>query len=330
MSNETRTHKEVDPEADARKRRELTHAILDDLRALDRMVREGMFETGVRRIGAEQEMFLIDGGWTPAKASIAMLQRLDDPHYTTELGLFQLEANADPQLFTGDGISKMEKQLDDLVNKARDVAATIGVSPVLIGILPTMRVSDLDLDSMVPSPRYRTLNKAVQEMRGGAFEISIKGLDELMIRHDNVMLEACNSSFQVHFQVEPAEFARLYNLAQVLAGPVMAIACNSPLLFHRRLWAETRIALFRQAVDTRSHTNHLRETEARVSFGTRWVRESVIEIYQEDIARFRTLVGTDLEEDVLAKLDRGEIPQLKALRLHNGTIYRWNRAMSSW
>jgi len=118
----------------------------------------------------------------------------------------------------------------------------------------------------------------------------------------------------------------MYNIAQLLAAPIVAIASNSPLLFGRRLWAETRIALFRQAVDTRSHTHHLRESEARVSFGTRWVRQSVLEIYQEDIARFRTLVGTDLDENPLAKLDRGEAPLLKALRLHNGTIYRWNRA----
>jgi CBS domain-containing protein len=164
------------------------------------------------------------------------------------------------------------------------------------------------------------------DLRGGAFEFSINGTDELIVHHDSVMLEACNASFQVHLQVTPAEFPRMYNIAQVLAGPMVAIASNSPLLFGRRLWAETRIALFRQAVDTRSHAHHLRESEARVSFGTRWVRESVLEIYQEDIARFRTLVGTDLDEDPQAKLARGETPLLKALRLHNGTIYRWNRA----
>ncbi len=321
----TRSHKEVDNEADAQKRRAFMAAILADMRALERMLREDQFESGVRRIGAEQEMFLIDKSWVPAKASLDMIERLNDPHYTTELGLFQLEANADPQTFAGDGISKMEKQLDALVAKAREVALGLGVTPVLIGILPTIRKSDLGLDSMVPSPRYLALNKAMNELRGGAFDFSIKGLDELIIEHDSVMLEACNSSFQVHLQVAPSEFARLYNLSQVLAAPMVAISANSPLLFGRRLWAETRIALFRQAVDTRSHTHHLRETEARVSFGTRWVKQSVAEIYQEDITRFRTLVGTDLEDDVMAKLDRGEIPQLKALRLHNGTVYRWNR-----
>jgi CBS domain-containing protein len=322
----TRAHKELDRETDAKRRREFMRAILADLRALERMIADGLFETDTRRIGAEQEMFLIDDKWAPWNGVLKMLELLRDDHYTTELGQFQIEANCDPQTFTGDGLSRMHVQLDDLVDRARKAATELGGGVVLMGILPTMRKTDLGLDSMVPSVRYQTLNKIVTEMRGGKFEFSIKGLDELIIEHDSVMLEACNSSFQVHLQVSPPEFARLYNIAQVLAGPMMAISANSPIFFGRRLWAETRIALFRQAVDTRSHTHHMRETEARVSFGTRWVKQSVIEIFREDIARFRTLVSTDLDEDAMATLDRGGLPQLKALRLHNGTIYRWNRA----
>lgn len=325
MTTNTRPHKSVEAENDAQRRREFMHAILGDLRALERMLKEGLFEKGVRRIGAEQEMFLIDQTWAPAPGALEMLKRLGDDHFTTELGMFQLEANCDPQPLAGDGLSRMEKQLDELMEKARKAAADIGMQPVLMGILPTMRKSDLGMHNMVPSPRYLALSKVMHELRDGKFEFSIKGLDELIIEHDSVMVEACNSSFQVHFQVDADEFARMYNLAQLLAGPMMAISANSPLLFGRRLWAETRIALFRQAVDTRSHTSHLRESEARVSFGTRWVKESIVEIFQEDIARFRTLVGTDLDEDPMAVLDRGEVPLLKALRLHNGTIYRWNR-----
>jgi CBS domain-containing protein/gamma-glutamylcysteine synthetase len=323
---DTRAHKEIDGQPDAKRRRQFMHAILADVHALERMLKEGRFETGVRRIGAEQEMFLVDRAWAPAKGVLLMLDRLKDSHYTTELGQFQIEANCDPQTFTGTGISELEKQLDALVEKARKAADELDMSAVLMGILPTFRKSDLGLDSMTPSQRYMTLNRVMSELRGGIFEFSIKGLDELIIKHDSVMFEACNSSFQVHFQVEPAEFPRMYNIAQLLAGPMVAISSNSPLLFGRRLWAETRIALFRQSVDIRSHTHHLRESEARVSFGTKWIKESVLEIYREDIARFRTLVGTDLDEDPMAKLDRGEVPLLKALRLHNGTIYRWNRA----
>jgi CBS domain-containing protein len=322
----TRSHKQVDQEQDAQKRREFMHAILADLRALERMLAEKRFESGVRRVGAEQEIFLLDKSWYPARGVLQMLEKLKDPHFTTELGQFQLEANCDPQPFGGRGLSLLEKQLDELVDKARAAAAELDMRTVLMGMLPTIRKEDLSLDAMVPSPRYLAINKAMFDLRGGAFDFSIKGLDELIIQHDSVMVEAGNSSFQVHLQVDADEFARMYNLAQLLAAPMVAISCNSPLLFGKRLWSETRIALFKQAVDTRSHTHHLRESEARVNFGTRWVKDSILEIYQEDVARFRTLVGTDLDEDPMAKLDRGEAPLLKALRLHNGTVYRWNRA----
>ncbi len=323
----TRAHKKIEGDQDdAQRRREFMHAVLGDLKALERMLKEGLFESGVRRIGAEQELFLIDEAWTPAPGALEMLEGLNDPHFTTELGLFQLECNCDPQPLAGDGISRMEKQLDELLDKTRSVAFELGLRPVLMGILPTMRKSDLGLHNMVPSDRYLALSKVMHDLRDGKFEFSIKGLDELIIEHDSVMVEACNSSFQIHYQVDAPEFPRMYNIAQLLAGPLMSISANSPLLFGRRLWAETRIALFRQAVDTRTHTHHLRESEARVSFGTRWLKDSILEIFQEDIARFRALVGTDLDEDPMAVLDQGGVPLLKALRLHNGTIYRWNRA----
>lgn len=323
--DQTRAHKEVEASSDGEKHRDYMVALLQDLQALERMLAEGTFESGMRRIGAEQEVFLVNQSWNPANGALKMLEAMQDEHFTTELGMFQLEANCDPQFLRGDGLSLMHAQLDSLMEKARDAAGSLDMHVVLMGILPTLLKKHLGLDSMVPSQRYQTLNKIVTELRGGKFELSIKGLDELIIDHDSVMLEACNSSFQIHYQVGPEEFARMYNIAQVLAGPIMSIAANSPIAFGRRLWAETRIALFRQAVDTRKPNKQGRETEARVNFGTRWVKKSVSEIYREDIARFRSLVGTDLDEDPMAVLDAGEIPKLKALRLHNGTIYRWNR-----
>ncbi|MCK6574332.1 CBS domain-containing protein [Myxococcota bacterium] len=326
----TREHKQVaqspTPGLDAERHQEFMRALLRDLEAFERMLSEGLFESGVRRIGAEQEMFIIDGAWQAANGVGPLMERLGDKHYTTELGQFQLEANCDPQPLAGDGLARLHAQLDDLVDRARKAAQSLDMNVVLMGILPTLRKADLTLDSMVPSPRYLALNQVVTGMRGGQFKLAIKGLDELSIEHDSVMLEACNSSFQAHLQVDPGDFARQYNLSQVLLAPLMAIAVNSPIFLGKRLWSETRVALFRQAVDTRSHVNHLRETEARVNFGTRWVKQSVTEIFQEDIARYRALVGTDLDEDPIEVLNRGGIPQMKALRLHNGTIYHWNRA----
>jgi len=301
--------------------------LLDDLRTLERILEGGMIEEGVRRIGAEQELFLVDDHWRPAGLATAILADLDDPHFTTELGRFNLEINLDPCLFGGDCLARLEAQLVERLDAVRRVAARHGCEPVLAGILPTIRKSDLGLDNMTPKARYHALNRAMTRMRGGAYEFHIKGLDELIVKHDSVMLEACNASFQVHFQVGAHEFPNLYNVAQVVAAPVLAVSCNSPMLFGRQLWMETRIALFQQAVDTRSFGHWMRERAPRVSFGRRWVRRSVLELFQEDVARFRALVGGEFDgRDSSERLDDGDVPALRALCLHNGTVYRWNRA----
>ena len=219
----------------------------------------------------------------------------------------------------------MESQLDGLIAKAREAARGEDTQVIMTGILPTMEKGDVGLHNQTPNPRYKLLNDTMSELRGDAYEINIKGADEIIVKHDSVMLESANTSFQIHFQVSPGEFARLYNIAQAVCAPVLAIAANSPLLFGKRLWHETRIALFQQSTDTR-RSSHLREQQPRVSFGSRWVHDSVIEIFQEDIARFRVLFAADVEGgDPLEELEQGTTPHLGALRLHNSTVYRWNR-----
>ena len=328
MSNTamTRAHKEIRLERDACAKRTFIRAIIADLRALETMLAAGCFERGTIRIGAEQEMFLVDSNYQASPSVLKMLESLNDSHFTTELGAFQLEANADPQLFEGEAFSRLEAQLNTLMAKVWASAKGLGLDAILTGILPTLSRSDLDDENMVPSPRYIALSKAVSEARGSAFEVLISGLDEVSALHDTVMFEACNSSFQVHLQVEADRFADAYNLAQALAGPMLAVACNSPLLFGRHLWQETRIALFKQAVDTRSKVELSRDSAPRVNFGERYLNDSIIEMFREDIVRHRPLIGLDVIEDSNAVLERGGIPELKALRSHNGTIYRWNRA----
>ena len=305
--------------------REFTRKLLADLRALELMLERGQIESGVRRIGAEQELFLLDRHFRPAPLAIEMIEKLRDPHFTTEVARFNLEFNSDPLEFGGACLRALETQLNDLLAKASRAAHQLDSEVVMIGILPTVDISDLTLVNMTPVPRYFALNDAMRRLRGKDWEFFIKGTDELIIRHDSVMVEACNTSFQVHYQVGADEFASLYNMTQAVAAPVLAGACNSPLLFGRRLWRETRIALFQQSVDHRAAGLHLREQAPRVSFGNRWVDDSVLEIFQEDIARFKVLLAADIDEDSLAMLARGEVPSLKALRLHNGTIYRWTR-----
>jgi len=315
----------VHQEHDSEQLRRFMQRLLVDLRALEQMLANGRIERGVRRIGAEQEMFLVGSDFRAAPVAMEVLEELTGSPVTTELGLFNLEFNLDPLPLTGDCLSRMEARVVELLAEVREAAAVHGAQVVLAGILPTLEKSDLTLRNMTPRPRYRALNEAVQRLRGRELELRVKGADELHLTHDNVMLEACNTSFQVHFQVGAEEFARLYNIAQAVTAPVLAVATNSPLLFGKRLWRETRIALFQQSIDTRSASTHVRQQRPRVHFGLDWIQESVLEIFQEDIARFRVLIGGGDEEDPFAALAAGRPPQLHALRLHNSTVYRWNR-----
>ncbi len=305
---------------------EYTLALLADVHALERMLDSNLFETGIRRVGAEQEMFLIDQNMRPAPVATSVLEAVNDERLTNELALFNLEANVTPRTFGGKCLSQMHAELDECVALSRKAALAARADVVLSGILPTLRTGDLSLENMTPMPRYAQLNDAISKARGGSFRVNIKGTDELQIEHDNVMLESCNTSFQIHFQVEPAEFAKFYNVAQAATAPVLSAAVNSPLLLGHRLWTETRVALFQWAVDSRSAAHRQRGLRPRVTFGDDWVQSSALEIFKEQIARFRVFLSTRGDEDPLKALDEGRIPKLTALRFHNGTVYRWNRA----
>lgn len=312
-------------ERDPQQAQSFMKALLADLAALEQMVSGGEIESGVRRIGAEQEMFLVDSNMRPAPVIEKVLACADDERLTTELGKFNLEANLSPRLLGGHCFREMEEELEAILKIARESANQHGADILLVGILPTMHQSDLILANLTPSTRYHELNRAATEMRGGNFYIHFKGLDELQLTHDNVMLEACCTSFQVHVQVSAEEFAAHYNIAQLIAAPVLACAVNAPLLFGRRLWHETRIALFQQAVDERSGALQTRHHPTRVSFGESWLKTSVMEIFREQVARFRVVLTRQVEEDAVQVLRRGGLPALSALRLHSGTVWRWNR-----
>ena len=310
---------------DETKLHDFMQAVVRDVDALRYMLEHELFETGVTRIGAEQEFFLVNEGSRPARAALEILERLEDPDFTTELGLFNLELNLPPLTLGGDCLSEYERMLTAKVAKLRTVALGAQAQPVLTGILPTLRASDLVLDNMTPRRRYRALNDALKDRSGGEFELNLRGVDEVSIVHDSVMMESACTSFQLHFQVDPDDFARMYNIAQVAVAPVLAAATNAPLLFGRRLWSETRIPLFQQAVDTRGSRYYLREKRPRVRFGHHWLEDSIVELFVEDVASFRPLVSGEVIEDSLALLEEGAIPKLAALQVFGGTVYRWNR-----
>jgi CBS domain-containing protein len=306
---------------DAARSASFSEALLADLRTLDQMLDAGALECDVVRIGAEQEMFLVDRDHRPAPLAREVLGQVGDAAFTTEIGKFNLEANLLPRRFEGRCLRSLETDLHDVVQRARAAARMHGAEVVLAGILPSARLSDLTLGNLTDKARYRELNRTVMNLRGGSYELFVKGIDELQLTHDSVMLEACCASFQVHFQLDPRRFAAQYNGAQAAAGPVLAAAVNSPLLLGQRLWEETRIALFQHAVDERTHSHVTRRHPTRVSFGEGWVEESVLEIYREQISRFRAIFTTSIPE--AEEVDG--VPCLRALMLHNGSIWRWNR-----
>ena len=301
--------------------------LLKDSKALEKMLYDDMFEKEPIRIGAEQELCLIDKNWKPAMANLEVLKRANNPLFTTELARFNLETNMEPMVFSGRCLHNMENQLLGLLADLRKAANEIGLDIVLTGILPTIRKLDLTLENLTPIERYRALCEALKKLRGTEhLELKINGIDELMTRHDSPLMEGCNTGFQVHLQVKPDEFVQKYNIAQAIAGPALACATNSPILFNRRLWHETRIALFQQSVDVRTAGDNLRNRSPRVMFGNSWVKKSILEIYQEDIMRFKVLLGSTTEsKDPFKELAHGRIPSLDHLLVHNSTVYRWNR-----
>lgn len=302
--------------------------LLRDVQALEYMLEHEWFEDDVVRIGAEQEMCLVDmRTYKPATIAPEVLEKTKKWNWLeSELAKFNLETNMTPRLFAGKCLSQMEAEVSGYLEKLQKKLLDFKAQHILTGILPTLRKFDLDMENLTPKERYKALMEAINsQLIGNAYELRLMGIDEILVKHDSPLLEACNTSFQVHLQVAPQQFVQYYNIAQTLAAPIMAMAANSPILFGKRLWHETRIALFQQALDIRTTHDHMRERAPRVSFGSGWLEGSIMEIYKEDIARFRVLLSAEVEENSLGLIQEGKVPKLRALQVHNSTVYRWNR-----
>lgn len=303
-------------------------SLLRDVQACEYMIENDWFEEGVTRIGAEQEMCMVDKHtFKPATIAVEALATMEEYDWVeTELAKFNLETNLTPRELTKNCLSQMAKENATKLNKIQAKLDKLNAHIVLTGVLPTLRKYHLELDNLTPMKRYKALMEAIHgQLLGNEFELKLVGIDELSVKHDSPLLEACNTSFQVHLQVSPREFVKMYNIAQAVTAPVMAISANSPIVFGKRLWHESRIALFQQSIDTRTSHQHMRERSARVSFGNDWIHDSILDIYREDISRFRVLLAGDVKEDSMAKIRKGEVPKLRSLQVHNSTVYRWNR-----
>ena len=298
---------------------------LRDIEALDFMLHQNMFDSSHPKIGAEQELCLVDNKYDPSKKALDVLDSIDEERYTNELALFNMEINLDPYSLEGDCFSKTENSLLELLKLGREKAAAQDTKILMTGILPSLRYRHLQFDYMTPIRRYQTLSNSLANIRGSKFEIYMQGADDLIMSLESVLFEACNTSFQLHLQIHPEEFINKHNWSQMIAGPVLSACVNSPLVFGNELWAESRIAIFKQSLDTRSSTRYLRKKLPRVYFGGNWLKESASELWKNDIMRFPLLVTSDDFMDAQEVLRNGDTPDLRAIRLHNGTTYTWNR-----
>jgi gamma-glutamyl:cysteine ligase YbdK (ATP-grasp superfamily) len=294
------------------------------LEVLARMLRERLFESTPSQVGQEIELNLVDSHGAPSMRNADVLDAIADPAWATEVGQFNLEINVPPRQLDGDAVADLEQEVRASLNAADAKARDTGSRIVMIGILPTLQEHDVHEGTLSANARYRVLNEQIFAARGENMRIAIDGAEQLLTHADSITPEAACTSVQLHVQVSPDAFASYWNAAQAIAGVQVAVAANSPFLFGRQLWHETRITLFEQATDTRPDELKQQGVRPRVWFGERWIT-SVFDLFEENIRYFPALLPICDDEDPLAALDRGACPQLAEMSLHNGTVYRWNR-----
>jgi Glutamate-cysteine ligase family 2(GCS2) len=287
------------------------------------MLAESRFETGPMA-GLEIELNLVDDAGDPTMRNAAVLDAIADPAFQTELGQFNIEINLPPRRLSTGGLKTFEEEVRADLNAAEEKANTIDAHIVMIGILPTLRRKHMTLDMLSHNPRYKLLNEQIFAARGEDLEINISGAERLLTTADTIAPESACTSVQYHTQVPPDSFDRYWNASQAVAGIQIALGANSPYLFGKQLWAETRIALFEQATDTRPDELKAQGVRPRVWFGDRWIT-SIFDLFEENVRYYSALLPLCDDEDPAEVLARGDTPELGELRLHNGTIYRWNR-----
>ena len=294
------------------------------LDVFETMLAQSSFDVERPMTGMEIECNLVDADYQPVMNNSEVLASIADPAYQTELGAYNIEFNVPPRPLPGRAALELEDEVRASLNAAEVKANQDGAHIVMVGILPTLLPEHLAGDWMSESTRYQALNDSIFTARGEDIHIDISGPERLSLESASIAPESACTSMQLHLQVSPADFARNWNAAQVLAGPQLALGANSPYFFGHQLWAETRIELFAQATDTRPDELKTQGVRPRVWFGERWIT-SIFDLFEENVRYFPTLLPEISDEDPVAELAAGRTPKLSELRLHNGTVYRWNR-----
>lgn len=280
---------------------------------------QNRLDTGKPVAGFELEAWLLDEHYRPAPVNESYLEKLASPLASPELASFNFEVNSTPRALQSHALSSLYSELVETWKACQDTAQDMGYQTVMIGILPTLQNEDLNLANMSKMTRYRALNREViRQRRGKPLVLDINGIEHLHVTHRDVMLEAAATSFQIHIQVSPQTAVRFYNASIICAGPIVALSANSPYLFGKNLWDETRIPVFEQAVAVGGFGGAAFGPIKRVTFGSGYARESLMECFNENVEHYPVLLPVDYQQ---------ETEQLRHLRLHNGTIWRWNRPL---
>jgi hypothetical protein len=309
-----------------RDHRRFKQRLIDDLSALERLIARPGFGVGERTIGAELELFLIDGASRPFAVNEQVQSAAGSPLVTPELGAFSIELNTPPVRLAGLPFSGLRAHMRRVIDEIERGAHARGARVVPVSILPTFRPEDFSAGSITDRPRYRALAAGLRRLRQGPFTVQIDGDDPLELISDDIALEGANLAFQLHVRVAPEEFARMFNAALLLTAPVLAAAGNSPTFLGHRLWHETRVALFQQAGDDRPiHNGCDWQPPGRTGFGSGWVREGVVELFRESVALYEPILPVSSDEQPLSCVAEGGVPELTELRLHHGTVWKWNR-----
>jgi len=279
----------------------------------------GIFSPRARMGGFELEAWLVDDEAQPAPVNDVFLERLNNPMVVPELARFNVELNDHPQHLWGTALSRMEASLGETWRQCMQVAEAMQTHLLMIGTLPTVQKAELCPANMSDMKRYRALNEQVLRLREGRpLELDIHGREHLKTTHQSVMLEAATTSFQLHLKVHPDAAARAYNASIVASAALVAASANAPYLFGHDLWDETRIPLFEQSVSVGGFAGASHGPMRRVTFGSGYVRESLLECFVENQQHYPVLIPMTFQEG---------LEQMSHLRLHNGTIWRWNRPL---
>ena len=301
------------------------HKLEDNLSAFRQLLQQPDFGKGEASLGAELEMYVIDKQGRPLCVNQEILELSQDSQLTLELNRYNLEYNLSPYKLSENAFQSTEDEILKKLAAVRKLAEAFEGRIVPIGILPTLQTCDFGPKSMTDRKRYHLLVKQLVERRGSQFQININGAHPLKMPMDDVTLEGANTSFQIHYRINPDDYIDMFNTIQLVSPLVVALAANSPTLFGHSLWMETRIPLFKQSIDTRVKHRYEWHEPARVNFGHGWLRKDPLEAFTNTVRLYSPMLPICGEEDPLATLKHGGVPRLEEMRLHQSSVWLWNR-----